>query len=417
VDQSWLDRHSSFVDLRIAASFVLCVLAAPTVSAAPAAIVLHSDVATGIESDAEMFVSMRYMRHLWVAPDGVQAAVVQQGGTTGLGLYSSFDDGASWTWEQDLPGQADFVSDGIQLDDGSLLLVTSLATNNSTADVRFIRLDYDPGVQGWITDPLTPSMVYDSNAVTRASRATIAMDGNGVLWSAFRLQNTTSGNTRIRLFFSVDDGITWQDSLNVLGTANAWAEKDAKVFSTGSGIGLVMQDVQGPAASPVRSKRWSHRDDADPLTRSIGSQLIAQMSGVTGDPYGSHWSVATDSDGDVHMSYQDDTIRYVRRDAATQTWSSPLSLGAAIASYNSLTLAADDDIYVFTRFNGGDHMWVKRWRTSTGLWSSWLQVSANLHDGLLRMCSPEHVDDRLPLLYQVNAAPPFELLHAFLDVD
>jgi hypothetical protein len=238
-----------------------------------------------------------------------------------------------------------------------------------------------------------------------------------VLWSAFRLQNTTSGNTRIRLFFSVDDGITWQDSLNVLGTANAWAEKDAKVFSTGSGIGLVMQDVQGPAASPVRSKRWSHRDDADPLTRSIGSQLIAQMSGVTGDPYGSHWSVATDSDGDVHMSYQDDTIRYVRRDAATQTWSSPLSLGAAIASYNSLTLAADDDIYVFTRFNGGDHMWVKRWRTSTGLWSSWLQVSANLHDGLLRMCSPEHVDDRLPLLYQVNAAPPFELLHAFLDVD
>ena len=223
---------------RVAAVAVFMLGSAPSspAAAAPASFVVQSDVATGITSDADVFVSLRYMRHLWLTPDGVQAAVVQQGTNGALGLYKSEDSGLTWTWEQDLPSSSDEISDGIVLADGSLLIVTSILGSSPGSDVEFMGLDYDVGVRRWFLDPLGPTTVYDSNQVARASRATLAMDSNGVLWCAFRLQNTNSANYRLRLFYSADDGLTWQDSLNVFGTANAWAEKDAKVLATGTGI-------------------------------------------------------------------------------------------------------------------------------------------------------------------------------------
>jgi hypothetical protein len=411
---SGIDRFARFV--AVAGSLVWCSVYAPPAEAAPAPFVVESDVATGITSDADVFVSLRYMRHLWITSDGVQATVVQQGTNGALGLYKSVDTGSTWTWEQDLPSTSSDISDGVMLADDSLLLVTSIVGSSPGSDVEFMRLDYDAGTQQWELDPLSPTTVYDSNNVARASRATIAVDSNGVLWSAFRLQNTTSANYRLRLFSSSDDGVTWQDSLNVFGTANAWAEKDAKVLATGTGIGIVFQDVTGPAASPVRSKRWAFRNDAAPLQSTISSSLIAQMVASGGDPYGSHWTVAADSVGNVHMSYQDNTIIYQRFDAGLQTWSSPLSLGSYSGSYNSISVTGNDDVWVFARLGGGANMWVKYWESASQQWSGWNQVSTGPHSGLLRMCSPERVDDELPLLYQVNASAPFELLYCLLDV-
>jgi len=404
-----------FSCLGAAGSALLCP-ASPAL-AAPATFVVHSDAVTGITSDAEVFVSLRYMRHLWITPDGVQVAVIQQGSNGGLGLYKSFDAGSAWSWEQDLPGSSEDISDGIMLADGSLLLVTSIATTGPIADVEFIRMNYDALAREWSLDPLAPSTVYGSSEVGKATRATIAMDSNGVLWSAFRLQNANTGNVRIRLFSSVDDGLTWQDSLNLFGTANAWVEKNGKVVATGTGIAVVLQDVTGSVASPVRWKAWAHRDDAAPLQAAMTSQPIAAMRVAEGDPHGSHFSVAADSLGNLHLSYQDGRIFYARLDESAQSWSTPVSLGTQTASYNSISVAGTDDLYVFTRFAGGTNLWVKRLPQATQQWSGWLQVSASSEPGLLRMCSPERVDDELPVLYQVNAPPPgLELLHALLDV-
>ena len=399
-----------------AAAFLLCSAYAPPSSADPADFVVYSDVATGIQSDVDVFVSLRYMRHLWVTADGVQAAVVQQGTDGALGLYKSVDDGLTWTLDQDLPSAAENVSDGIMLDDGSLLLVTSIVGSSPSFDVEFLRLDYDVGAQTWFLDPLFPSTVYDSNNVARASRATLAIDSNGVLWSAFRLQNTTSSNYRLRLFYSVDDGASWQDSTQVFGTANAWAEKDARVISTGFGIGVVFQDITGPVASPTRAKRWAFRPDTAALTNAMPSSLIATMASNDGDPYGSHWTVAADSLGHVHLSYQDGTIRYQRLDIGLQSWSAPLSLGNYSGSYNSITVAGSDHVWVFARLGGGGNMWVKRRDAATGSWDTWQQVSTGPHSGTLRMCSPERVDAEIPLLYQINASAPFELLYCLLEV-
>lgn len=388
----------------------------PAAMAPAPGFIVHADAVTGISSDAEMFVSLRYMRHLWIAPDGVQVAVVQQGTNGGLGLYKSADGGSSWAWEQDLPGSSEDVSDGIMLADGSLRLTTSVASTGTVANIEFLRLDYDAVARRWILDTRTPTTVYTSSAMALATRGTIAIDSRGVLWCAFRLQNMSSGNVRIRLFSSTDDGATWQDSSNLFGTANAWVEKDGKVLATGTGIAVVFQDVTGSVGDAVRWKAWAYRDDAAPLQAPMTSVPVAQMLDEGGDPLGSHWSVAADSQGNVHLSYQDDRINYVRFDAASQTWSSPISLGTQSASYNSISVSDNDDLYVFARFSTGGNVWVKRYRAAAQAWGGWIQVSTGPHPGLLRMCSPERVRDRLPLLYQVNSAFPFELLHCLLEV-
>ena len=188
------------------------------------------------------------------------------------------------------------------------------------------------------------------------------------------------------------------------------------MLASGAGIGIVFQDMTGTAASPVRAKAWAYRDDSDPLQTPRTSVPLGQMTVQEGDPHGSHWSVAADSLGNVHLAYQDGRIQYMRMDAATQTWSAPISLGTQTGSYNSVSINDNDDIYVFARFASGTNVWVKRFLQTTQQWSGWIQVSANPHPGLLRMCSPEHVDDQLPLLYQVNATFPVELLHTLLDV-
>jgi hypothetical protein len=414
--RSQAPRTRASAPIAAAAAFLTAAAYTPPSSAAPAPFVVESDIATGITSDAETFVSLRYMRHLWITPDGVQAAVVQQGTNGALGLYKSIDSGLTWTWEQDLPSTSTTVSDGIMLADGSLLLVTSIVGSSPGSDVEFMRLRYHAATQQWELDTSGPTIVHDSTQTARASRATVAVDSSGVLWCAFRMHTLNPTSVRLRLFYSLDDGLTWVDSLNVFGTANAWAEKDAKVIATGSGIGVVFQDVTGPAAVPVRSKRWAFRHDTAALDASMPSSLVAQMTATEGDPYGSHWTVAADSAGHVHLSYQDGTIRYQRLDIGTQTWSTPLSLGNYSGSYNSITVAGNDDVWVFARLGGGGNVWVKRRDAATATWDAWQQVSTTAHSGLLRMCSPERVDEELPLLYQVNATAPFELLYCLLDV-
>jgi hypothetical protein len=356
------------------------------------------------------------MRHLWQAPDDVQMAVVQQGVDVGLGLFASFDAGLTWSFQESLVRSSNIVSDGIALDDGSLLLVTSIARNGALAHVDFVRMNYDTEAMSWSVDPLAPSRVFESTASAQGSRATLAMDSNGVLWCALRWLDTSSGNVQIRLFYSEDDGLTWQDSGNVFGTANAWAEKDAKVIATGMGIAVVFQDIQGGARNPVRSKASAWRDDADPPEAAMAIEPIADMVGAADDPYGSHWSVAADSLGNIHMSYQDGQVRYTAYDAVAQSWSAPVALGTQSGTYNSLSVAGNDDVYVFTRFVAGTNLWVKRMDAGTQSWTGWIQVSEDPPPGQLRMCSPERVEEALPVLYQVNGSAPFELLHALLDV-
>jgi hypothetical protein len=377
---------------------------------------IERDVPTGIASDADTFVSFRYMRHVWLTSDGTLATLVQQGGLGGLRLHKSLDLGLVWTLESVVSSHADLISDGLLASDDGLLLVTSVSGTGPIGDVLFQRMSYDSIARTWTLDPSTPTVVFDSTQALRASRATIAADSNGVLWCAFRLQSTATGNFSLPLYCSLDGGLTWQDTLNAFGSSNTFEDKNAKVLATGSGIAVLFQDVQGSVSAPVRLKAWAYRDDSQPLEDPLLPQTVAVMANQGGDPLGTHWSVAGDDAGNVHLTYQDGRIKYLRFDGFSKAWASPLVLGPLKGSYNSITVDDSGDLFVFAHLGGLSGVYVRRYLAGMQQWTNWIPVSSSAHAGSLRMCSPERVDDLLPMLYQVNASAPYDLLYCLFGV-
>ena len=155
---------------------------------------LQRDLDTGILGNEPYIVSMRYMRHVWVASDGSMATAVHKGGyeDQGLVLYTSINE-VDWNLAASLASRPFVVSDGVLAANDDLLLVTSVVEEDSAVDVQFIRLAYETGTRTWSVDPTTPVTVFPSGALERATRATVAVDSFGVIWCAFRLENTLTG--------------------------------------------------------------------------------------------------------------------------------------------------------------------------------------------------------------------------------
>jgi hypothetical protein len=404
-----------------AAIIVVC-LTFPKAAAWGQSLFTFRDLDTGIHSNVTQSVSLRFMRHIWVVNygDPVIAAVVQQGGYGGHGqaLYKSLNDGADWTLECDLASETDIVSDGVLDSNNNLLLVTSLLNHARTADVDFMKLTYNPSAKSWTIDPLTPVTVYASNDNGKATRASISVDSNGVIWCAVRFLIPLSGIpgiVQIRVFYSTDGGYNWVDSGNRFGTANWVPQKSAKVISVGSRTALIYEDRQVVPAGIARYKAWAYREDSQPLQDHWTNQIIAQMVSAEDDSLGSHWSVASDGIGNLHLSYEDAGIRYLKYDASTGAWLSPALITTYDGQYNSLSVAGNNDVYLFSRFTSGAKVFCKRYSPGTHSWSRWLAMSSTRHDGLLRMSSPEKFADQLPLLYEVNGSPPYDLLYVLFS--
>jgi hypothetical protein len=399
------------------AASVLCAMALPGPAAWGQGLFIHRDLPSAIYSDSQLFTSFRYMRHVWTTDDSVMAVVVQQGGYEGHGLvlYKTLDDGVQWTFEAELSSDVDIVSDGVIDSNNDILVVSSLVSENRTVDVNFIRLKYSSITHGWSVDPLTPVTIFSSGPKYRATRASIAVDSNGVIWCAYRLENTVSGIFQIRASYSVDNGLSWNDSGLSFATKNSLAQKCAKVLAVNSRIAMIYQDVQVVGASTVeRYKFWAYREDSQPLQDIWTSQPIAKMMDTHGDPYGSHWSVAADDVENIHLSYEDGGINYIVYSGRFDLWLGPWPATAS-GNYSSISVAQNNDVYQFTKNRKGTKIIVRRLSSNNHKWSKWVAASSQEYDGYLRMDTPERFADHLPLLYQVNRPAPYQLLYTLLD--
>ncbi len=404
------------------AAIIVFLLAFPNAAAWGQNLFIYRDVDTGIHSEVTQSVSLRFMRHIWIVnySDPVIAAVVQQGGYGGHGqaLYKSLNEGADWTLESDLESETDIVSDGVLDSNNNLLIVTSLLNHARTANVDFIKLMYDPTSKSWTIDPSTPVIVYPSSASGKATRASISLDSNGVIWCAFRFMVPVSGIpgiVQIKVYYSVDGGHSWADSGNRFATPNWVPQKSAKVISVGSRTALIYEDRQVVPAGVVRFKAWAYREDSQPLQDRWTSEIIAQMVSAETDSLGSHWSVAADEVGNLHLSYEDAGIRYLKYDAATGSWLAPVVITSYDGQFNSISVGGNNDVYLFSRFTDGQKVFCKRYSSGNHSWGGWLAMSSAPHEGLLRMSSPETFADHLPLLYEVNGSPPYDLLYVLFN--
>lgn len=398
------------------AVLVFCIVSFMNATAWAGGFFIYRDLPTGIYSNANQFISYRYMRHIWTTSDDVTAVVVQQGGYEGhgLALYKTLDEGQRWSLDTDISADDSIVSDGVLDAANDLLLVTSLVSDDEAVDVDFVRMTYDPVSHNW-TAPPEPVTVFASGADYRGTRASIAIDSKGVIWCAFRLEDVAAGTFEIRVYYSVDGGSEWNDSGHSFGTLNYLDGKCAKVIGVGQRLAMIYQDEQGSSSAPRRYKVWAYREDSEPLQGDWTSQYIAMMSSDDDDPYGSHWSVAADDSGNIHLSYEDNGINYVKYDAASGAWTAPRKATFYGGHYSSLSAGSNGDIYLFARNRNGEKVIGRRYSAGSGTWSRWVPISVQNYNGMLRMSSPARFSGHLPLVYQVNGRPPFELVYNLFD--
>src|SRR5208283_727142 len=385
--------------------------------AAWAGLVIDHDLATGVYSNVEQFISYRYMRHIWVSSDGVMAAAVQQGGYQGqgLGLYESLNGGLSWQLDSPISTDKGIVSDGIMDSNNNVLLVTSLLSEDRTVNVNFVRMLYNPGTQSWSVDPSTPVTIFSSNSTYQGTVASIAQDSNGVLWCAFRIENAGAGIVQIRVFFSADGGMSWQDSGNSFA-ANSSEEKCAKVIAVNSGIVMVYHSPLYNGTSWIDYKLWAARNDSQPLQSTwTAGGYIAEMKtpydpDAGPDPYGSHWSVAADSLGNIHMTYQDNGINYVKFNAAANQWTLPL-VASTWGDYSEIAVSSTNDVFILSKNQTETGLIVRWYSAARGQWGPWYNITSQVYHGLLRMSSPERFTARIPVTFEVNAENPYALMY------
>jgi hypothetical protein len=354
------------------------------------------------------------MRHIWNTSDGVIAAVVQKGGYEGDGLvlYKSLDDGLNWE-VQTISDDIRIVSDGVIDKDNNILLVTSLITDRLILDVNFIKMTYHSGSKVW--SQAKEVTVFNSNGQTNASRASISIDSNDVIWCAFRIQDVTNNEFQIKVRYSEDGGVRWNDIENGLfGTANDLAEKTAKVIAVGNRMAMIYQDVRGSASVTDRFKEWAYREETWGLDAAWITEPIVQIMALEGDPYSSHWSVAADDLGNIHLSYQDNGIKYLKYDAAKGIWNRPI-VAARFGNFNNISVAANNDLYLFSKSWTGRKIICKRFSHADQRWSRWINISSRDYNGFLRMSSPERCVDRLPLIYEIRYSPPYQLLYCLFQ--
>lgn len=375
---------------------------------------VHRDLQTGIYGNANSMISFRYMRHIWTSNDGAMAAVVQQGGYEGYGLvlFNTLDDGLNWAAEVEISEDTQVASDGIIDLNNDILLVTSLlGDGDDIVNVNFVRLTYDPISHAWSKDLSAQTTVFRSGRKFRATRATIAEDSNGVLWSAFRLKNSVSGIFQIRVYYSEDGGTTWNDSGNSFGIRNYLADKSVKVIAVGSRIAIIYNDVRAKGSIVESFKAWAYREDSQALDDGWNKKYFAKMTTADGDPYGSHWSVAADYSGNIHLSYEDGGIRYIRFNSGTDSWEPSSKMTRQDWHYSSISVAPNNDIYLLVRNSDGTKVMGSMYSYASQSWGEWAAVSSQSYSGYLRMSSPERFIDYMPVLYQIQQNPPYGLMY------
>lgn len=297
---------------------------------------------SNLASTADRMVSYRHQEHMWITEDTHTQLIYNRG--DGLQLAGS-KDGVTWSSKFSF-AETDYSSTSDSVYKNGVLTVVY---SSSAHDIRLQSLRYDPDFRSWL--PLGPfETVRRSAEGVISSNPTLVEDALGNVWVAFLEQraivnppNSGEVSSQLRLFARAAGSASWQNTAITFGPKDVTPlekpKRSARLVRTPVGLGVIYAIGDNIF--------WATRNTGSELTlKWVDDQTKPLVKGTDGqvdsDPYASHFSLATDGDGFMHLVYTDGGIAYYRRynpQPDVLAWgSNPLPLSKAVqAGYPQVT--------------------------------------------------------------------------------
>lgn len=332
--------------LEAALSAMLIVLGIATARPAAGATILTPN-ATPFSSTADRMISYRQEEHSWQTPDGAFHLMINRGdqpGDDALQLYTTVDGGANWVAGPSLGATNQYSTQDGMLRGNTLAVVYS----TDTRAVEFRPFSWDPVSATWSgSDPQTIFAADGQQAINPG----IARDDNGNLWVPLVIMDLATSDNSIHMMVRLFGSSEWTDTGLVFGAVDGPdVERSARPIAIPGGMGMVY--------TVHNQMFWASRDNLAPPTASWTTQLLYTYTGTHTDPFSSHFSVVSDSRGNVHLALVDGgRLLYLRYNAADQTWKQRWLTNDVNAGYpqvamvdNTLVIAVNNesDAGVFT---------------------------------------------------------------------
>ena len=259
-----------------------------------------------------------------------------------LTLYSTFDQGQTYSAGLALNNTNSYASsDGLLVDDQLFL-----AFSSSASTILFAQLNYDVVTSSWSL--VRMERVYKSEQFDAVNPG-IIMDRSGDFWCALVTQDKLTADAQIRLVHRASNNNAWSDTGLGFGAIDNWSlERSARPVLTPTGIGMVY--------SVHQTLTWAAREDGwDPQQVWTETPLFVRSTEDL-DPYASHFSLAGDSLGNLHMALADEgRLRYFHFSATSGTWSNRLISFNISAAYPQVAVnAAADVVMIWTNTGAGN---------------------------------------------------------------
>jgi hypothetical protein len=328
----------------------ICALVVPAVMAKPATI---PGSTTTLTSTADRMISYRHQDHMWRTSDGGTHVFVNRGATpnqSSLALFSSYDDGVTWSQSVELPAtNSQSTTDGYLV--GNVLNVTYGA---KSGQIRFSKVSYDPVARNWALG--STQIVFNTTAALAFNPA-MARDSTGRVWLAFTQQDKATLNYSIKLMLKVSNSAAWTDTGLTFGAVDSLSnERSARPIATSNGMGLIYTVHQ--------DTYWAARENVWDPDQAWPGGLVYSNQVADNDPYGSHFSAVADAQYNIHLlSVDGGRVVYSRFLDATKTWTSRVVTSDINATYLQAVMSAktlmvvtnsNTSLRVFQSVDGGD---------------------------------------------------------------
>jgi hypothetical protein len=253
---------------------------------------------TSMTSSATRMVSYRDQNHSRQTSDGAVHLVINLGASPsgdGLALYSSFNNGATWTQMFVLP-----KTDGASTDDGVLTntptgatLQLMYGTSPNIGSIVYATATYNSATQSWTLN--STQTAYSAKGIV-ASNPAFASDSAGNLWCGFTAETSATLEYQEDMIYLAAGAQQWANTGLIFGQADNTTQHSARPVAYAGGIGVVYQDEI--------TLYWAYRLNSFAFnTPWVTTTMYVGLPPVSADPYDTHYSVVADSEDNLYLAF------------------------------------------------------------------------------------------------------------------